>query len=1115
MVNVDEEKFVAASSDVFSAQSIINECILRVKQIEITGSSNYEDVKSKVEFCGIEKIVEQIQDERNWLSQYDEGFALTYFNEVNESIQIASNDFSQMRNQMIEKYGEDFQSEMTEEESKKLSDLYLEIEVSQREQNLAIIEVLERQNDLTDELKQELDRRKLIEEKYKIKDQMSRTEPASEEYKELYMQYADYDRGIIENNPNLTAIEKEILIEQYNNTYERTLLEIDYQIELDDLIDDLKGLDINDKDYQEKYYKISAEINQRNIEYYESLGVSNLNEQQLTILQQQRDYKELNELYLDGDKDLIRQKKVAMGIATEDEIEYENADWFGRFSINANTVCVTAITSLGGIGEAIIDGSVMLTLGTVGLFNEDAARATKDFVSVNWSKEAYDGWVETGELNSYSAYSGYHTVTDFATKTLGYAGLSMIPGLGGSILMATAGAGSTAQTAFDNGASFQEAYIASSVSAALAFASDVGLDKLNASGASLGTKIIGRTAIGAGEPLINTVAEYLTFGNNKEGQSFHEYAKASGAYWNIGAGFAISNLAGLASDYKIKKIKSSQLEVSPSSEYDMSKFNNSKITGKYKNANELYEAFIKGKNKMNMQEYAQAMDFFKVRDNISLTNKTGMELENLFFDDDYIIGVHRVGKGNTQSILDNGLYLTGHQSSGAFTGDIDLNRNITFSDDYFGFVKDLSEGATYKTGGLGYGDAVIVKIPKSDINDFNKILDFDGTTYKLKPEYIEGYVRSSIGADGKVVLGDVTFSNKMFDNVVNPAISALSAGNYKANTVSDFTFDWKNVTDYVYNLAANGDGVYDIAKKLAIYGDSCSNINTKRAFGNYAFEFLVSNGMDSKTASNMIGDIYEGINNSRGFTTVAIDKHGIKYNVINDFNNANQAYDIKSIAEQIDNLPLSVKQNISDINIYDTFNPWDYYWKAEYNYDGYFVSAATGGNGSINVWANEFKDISTIPHESAHCFDVNRRYSESPEYLKAINNDKKMTGLESVTDYGRNNSCEDFAETFALYQEGHPSALADISKFPNRRSFIERVMGYSTATLDTAALNDLNMVTKTLSNEYGYENYFTILKNYLMTRDLSYIPPIGSVRDTINKMDANVVLDYYNMITGG
>lgn len=192
-------------------------------------------------------------------------------------------------------------------------------------------------------------------------------------------------------------------------------------------------------------------------------------------------------------------------------------------------------------------------------------------------------------------------------------------------------------------------------------------------------------------------------------------------------------------------------EIDLDAEYKIENRLESNIFKKYKNAQDLYEKFIKGKTGMNMQEYAINMQFFNVRDGVVLNNKTGLELEKIFFDDDYIIGVHRTGiEGDPVSIMENGLNLTGHLSSGATGNKLDLSNNITFHTDYADFINAISQGATYKTGGLGRGSAVIVKIPKVDIDNFDKIINTDNVTPVLKPTYIVGSVDSSVTPDGKI-----------------------------------------------------------------------------------------------------------------------------------------------------------------------------------------------------------------------------------------------------------------------------------------------------------------------------------------------------------------------------
>lgn len=270
---------------------------------------------------------------------------------------------------------------------------------------------------------------------------------------------------------------------------------------------------------------------------------------------------------------------------------------------------------------------------------------------------------------------------------------------------------------------------------------------------------------------------------------------------------------------EIKSFDSGNRDIDLNAEYIIE----NDIFKKYKNADELQYAYMHNKVKMNLKEYADAMKAFEVRDAISLKNKLGMELEKIFFDDDYVIGVHRTGaEGNAVEILKNGLNLTGHTLSGGAgdTGGIDLKKNITFHTEYIDFIKALSEGATYKTYGLGYGDAIIVKIPKADIKNFDKIVDFSDVTPVLKPEYLVGSVRSQVDLSSKKIkIMDIVYNlreNNGIDssidnqNIINDVeenidnISAEEVSHKKIMQKSDF--NKKNlIQGIIGDLPSNAD----------------------------------------------------------------------------------------------------------------------------------------------------------------------------------------------------------------------------------------------------------------------------------------------------------------------
>lgn len=118
-------------------------------------------------------------------------------------------------------------------------------------------------------------------------------------------------------------------------------------------------------------------------------------------------------------------------------------------------------------------------------------------------------------------------------------------------------------------------------------------------------------------------------------------------------------------------------------------------------------------------------------------------LKEIFFDDDYVIGIHRTPMDTfSNSIYDDGLILTGDMSSGVVNNRISLDNNIEFINNETDFnyeflLRQIRTASDYKTFD-NTGHAMIVKIPKADIDNFDKILKHNGTDYVLKPDYIVG-----------------------------------------------------------------------------------------------------------------------------------------------------------------------------------------------------------------------------------------------------------------------------------------------------------------------------------------------------------------------------------------
>jgi len=139
----------------------------------------------------------------------------------------------------------------------------------------------------------------------------------------------------------------------------------------------------------------------------------------------------------------------------------------------------------------------------------------------------------------------------------------------------------------------------------------------------------------------------------------------------------------------------------------------------------------------------------------SIPFEMGKDLEKMFFNENDVIGIHRTGDASLDragKVLESGIELTGHDSSGVGILDqnIDLEKSITLFENknlvnFAIFLHQIQAAAAYKTT-TGSGDAVIVSIPKLEINNINAITDINqDNTPVLKPKYIMAAINSTGG----------------------------------------------------------------------------------------------------------------------------------------------------------------------------------------------------------------------------------------------------------------------------------------------------------------------------------------------------------------------------------
>ena len=236
------------------------------------------------------------------------------------------------------------------------------------------------------------------------------------------------------------------------------------------------------------------------------------------------------------------------------------------------TFGLSVVEGVVDVGETIVDGAVQVGGGLiaygVSAFDEEAGAAMKkgiqDFVAYDASKKFYDTAVDLAGIDEDIAYGWAHTAGNITGQVAGYAAITVFTGGAGTMaLSGLAAAGSTAETAYANGASFDEAMVASTINGIVGAAAGKGMDKLGAfaKGATSLKGVMGYAAggvaIGATEPFVNTVVEYNTYGNNN-GQSYLDYMDASGGWTKVGIGAGAGGVSiGVQAykGYKSNKVK--------------------------------------------------------------------------------------------------------------------------------------------------------------------------------------------------------------------------------------------------------------------------------------------------------------------------------------------------------------------------------------------------------------------------------------------------------------------------------------------------------------------------------------------------------------------------------
>ena len=171
------------------------------------------------------------------------------------------------------------------------------------------------------------------------------------------------------------------------------------------------------------------------------------------------------------------------------------------------------------------------------------------------------------------------------------------------------------------------------------------------------------------------------------------------------------------------------------------------------------------KSSQTLTENEFLYDISKRYDNYGFMSQSlGEELDSLFKDGDYMIGIHRTGytpvdNKTLEDIFNKGLINNGHIMSGGMDGTDDIERTVTLFYDFPILVGQLKAAHGYK----GSEGCVVVKIPKSYLGkaegEIKPIFYSDNGIVYLLPEFIYGYV--PVNANGQ--LGEIIHNQQYSD----------------------------------------------------------------------------------------------------------------------------------------------------------------------------------------------------------------------------------------------------------------------------------------------------------------------------------------------------------------
>ena len=260
--------------------------------------------------------------------------------------------------------------------------------------------------------------------------------------------------------------------------------------------------------------------------------------------------------------------------------------------------------------------------------------------------------------------------------------------------------------------------------------------------------------------------------------------------------------------------------------------------------------------------------------------------------------------------------------------------------------------------------------------------------------------------------------------------------------VTQFAQDQKNLVENYYLDGGEQKGFTagKMTPNVPVSNEPITNVSEPSRNGVYSINDAAVESRNV-TITNTFGTVYQGE------ADVYKMPDGTEFVFKKGMNPQHQHLTPEALIDRYYQAPQELRNNGQKlINVVDNYNPDDNYWRQTYK--NFPQSYATGGEKITFYRYDKDYDldyaIEAMEHEMGHNLDrINGNgsewFSELAEWQNAMAADKKVSGLDSISEYGTNSSKEDFAVSVQNYYKMGKVKLAE--KIPNRTAIIERLLG--------------------------------------------------------------------------